>query len=53
MEAFYVAAAIIAALLFYWIRCQTRFWYGVIEIGVAVLGYLSDLLSSNELFASR
>ena len=37
METFFAVAAIGAAVFFYWIRCQSRFWYGVIEIGVAVL----------------
>ena len=37
METFLVVAAIGAAVFFYWIRCQTRFWYGAIEIGVAIL----------------
>jgi|EndMetStandDraft_5_1072996.scaffolds.fasta_scaffold185694_2 hypothetical protein len=37
METFFVVAAIGTALFFYWIRCQTRLWYGVIEIAVAVL----------------
>jgi hypothetical protein len=36
MAAIGIFLTITAGLFFYWLRCQFRFWYGVIEIAVAL-----------------